>query len=90
VLRLGETLLPVNVVSNLWRVFEQFRPAGDTAAKPVSYRLVGKLSMVGIQRRRRTNFRVHSICARCPNWRRIKPRPAGVPLRQMFRWTPGA
>ena len=46
-LRLGETLLPVNVVSNLWRVFEQFRPAGDTAAKPVSYRLVGKLSVEG-------------------------------------------
>jgi LEA14-like dessication related protein len=40
-------VLPVNVVSNLRRVFEQFRSAGETTAKPVSYRLVGKLSVEG-------------------------------------------
>lgn len=45
--RFGEAVLPVNVVSNLQRVFEQLRSAGETTTQPVSYRLVGKLSVEG-------------------------------------------
>lgn len=45
--RFGDVLVPVNVVSNLQRVLEQLRSSGDAAAKPVSYRLVGKLSVEG-------------------------------------------
>ncbi len=45
--RFGEAVLPVNAVSNLQRVFEQFYSAGETAAKPASYRLGGKRSAAG-------------------------------------------
>lgn len=45
--RSGEAVLPVNAVSNLQRDSEQFYSAGETAAKSVSYRLVGKLSVEG-------------------------------------------
>ena len=45
--RFGEAVVPINFVSNLQRVFEQFRSAAETAAKPVSYGLDGKLSVEG-------------------------------------------
>ncbi len=45
--RFGEALVAVNVVSNLQSVLEQFRSVGDLAAKPVGYRLIGKLSVGG-------------------------------------------
>lgn len=43
--RFGEALLHVDVVSDLRRVFEQVRDAGN--AGPVSYRLSGKVSVEG-------------------------------------------
>ncbi len=45
--RFGDVVVPVNVVSNLQRVFEQLHSAGDSTAEPISYRLVGKLSVEG-------------------------------------------
>ncbi|MBI5040390.1 MAG: LEA type 2 family protein [Gammaproteobacteria bacterium] len=45
--RFGDALVPVDVVSNLQRVFEQLRTPGEASTKPVSYRLTGKLSVEG-------------------------------------------
>lgn len=45
--RFGDAVVPVNVVSNLQRVFEQLHATGDPAAKPVRYRLSGKISVEG-------------------------------------------
>jgi LEA14-like dessication related protein len=88
--RFGEAVLTVNVVSNLQRVFEQFRSAGETTAKPVSYRLVGRLSVEGYSAAVPFEYQGEFDLRMMHCLRRLKPRPAGVPSRQMFRWTPGA
>ena len=45
--RFGDARLPVDVVSNQQRVFEQVRISGEASAKPGSYRLTGKPSVAG-------------------------------------------